>query len=47
MKKKKKNVLLAGDSYFEHLDVNKLGKRKQSVCKIAKGGRKINDVLNL
>ena len=43
--KKKKTVLLAGDSYFERLDVDKLGKRKQSVCKIAKGGRKINDVL--
>ena len=44
-KMKKKIVLLAGDSYFVRLNVDKLGKRKQSVCKIAKGGRKINDVL--
>ena len=44
-KLKKKTVLLAGDSYFERLDVDKLGKSKQSVCKVAKGGRKINDVL--
>ena len=36
---------MAGDSYFERLDVDKLGKSKQSVCKVAKGGRKINDVL--
>ena len=44
-KLKKKSVLLVGDSYFEGLDVDKLGKSKQSVCKVAKGGRKINDVL--
>ena len=38
---KKKIVLLAGDSYFERLDEKKLGKGKQDVYKIAKGGRKI------
>ena len=42
---KKKIVLLAGDSYFERLDMEKLGKGKQSVFKIAKGGRKIDAVL--
>ena len=45
LNKKKKTVLLAGDSYFERLDVDKLGKGKQSVCKVAKGGRKIEGVL--
>ena len=45
LKKKKKAVLLAGDSYFERLDVDKPGKGKQSVCKVAKGGRKIDGVL--
>ena len=45
LKKKKMTVLLAGDSYFERLDVDKLGKGKQSVCKVAKGSRKINGVL--
>ena len=43
--RKKKIVLLAGDSYFERLDMEKLGKGKQSVYKIAKGGRKIDAVL--
>ncbi len=45
MPNKKKIVLLAGDSFFERLDENKLGKGKQDVYKVAKGGRKINDVL--
>ncbi len=40
-KNKKKIVLLAGDSYFERLDEKKLGKGKQDVYKVAKGGRKI------
>ena len=35
--RKKKIMLLAGDSYFERLDMEKLGKGKQSVFKIAKG----------
>ncbi len=43
-KNKKKIVLLAGDSYFERLDEKKLGKGKQDVYKVAKGGRKIADV---
>ena len=46
-KMKKKTFLLAGDSYFERLDVDKLGKRKQSVCKIAIGGRKSMMFYNL
>ncbi len=41
---RKKIVLMAGDSFFERLDENKLGKGKQDVYKVAKGGRKINDV---
>ena len=41
---RKKIVLLAGDSFFERLDENKLGKGKQDVYKVAKGGRKIDDV---
>ena len=45
LNKKKKTVLLAGDSYFERLDADKLGKGKQSVCKVARGGRKIDGVL--
>ncbi len=40
----KKITLLAGDSFFERLDEKKLGKEKQDVFKVAKGGRKINDV---
>ena len=42
---KRKIVLLVGDSYFDRLDTNKLAKGKQSVFKVAKGGRKIDDVL--
>ncbi len=42
---RKKVILLAGDSFFERLDENKLGKGKQDVYKVAKGGRKISDVL--
>ena len=42
---KKKIVLLAGDSYFEHLDTDKLAKGKESVFKVDRGGRKIEDVL--
>ena len=41
---KEKVVLLAGDSYFDRLDVEKLAKGKQKVFKVAKGGRKIDDV---
>ncbi len=41
---KKKVTLLAGDSFFERLDEKKLGKGKQEVYKVAKGGRKINAV---
>ena len=41
---KKKVTLLAGDSYFERLDEKKLGKGKQEVFKVAKGGRKISEV---
>ena len=43
---KKKIVLLAGDSYFERLDEEKLGKGKQTIYKVAKGGRKIDNVLD-
>ena len=43
---KKKVVLLAGDSYFHRLDEEKLGKGKQPVYKVAKGGRKIDDILH-
>ena len=42
---KRKIVLLVGDSYFDRLDTNKLAKGKQSVFKVAKGGREIDDVL--
>ena len=42
---KRKIVLLVGDLYFDQLDTNKLAKGKQSVIKVAKGGRKIDDVL--
>ena len=41
---RKKIVLLAGDSYFERLDEKRLGKGKQEVYKVAKGGRKISQV---
>ncbi len=41
---KKKITLLAGDSFFERLDEKRLGKGKQDVYKVAKGGRKITDV---
>ncbi len=41
---RKKVTLLAGDSFFERLDVKKLGKEKQEVYKVAKGGRKISAV---
>ena len=41
---KKKVILLAGDSFFERLDVKKLSKGKQTVVKISRGGRKICDV---
>ena len=43
---KKKVVLLAGDSYFHRLDEEKLGKGKQPIYKVAKGGRKIDDFLH-
>ena len=35
---------MADDSFFERLDENKLGKGKQEVYKVAKGGRKIDAV---
>ena len=38
---KKKVTLFAGDSFFARLDDNKLGKGKEEVYNIAKGGRKI------
>ena len=41
----KKVTLLAGDSYFARLDKNKLSKGKEEVFNIAKGGRKISQVL--
>ena len=41
---KKKVILVAGDSFHERLDADKLGKGKQTVVKVSKGGRKINDV---
>ncbi len=41
---RKKVTLLAGDSFFERLDEKKLGKGKQEVHKVAKGGRKIDAV---
>ena len=41
---RKKVTLLAGDSYFERLDIEKLGKGKQDVYKVARGGRKITQV---
>ena len=43
---KKKIILLAGDSYFERLEMEKLAKGKQTVFKVAKGGRKIDAVLH-
>ena len=41
---KKKIVLLAGDSFFARLDEKKLGKDKQEVYNVAKGGQKISQV---
>lgn len=41
---KKRITLLAGDSFYKNLDTAKLGKGKQTVVKIAKGGRKMEDV---
>lgn len=41
---KKKITLLAGDSYFARLDEKKLGKGKEEVYNVAKGGRKISQV---
>ena len=43
---KKKVVLMAGDSFYERLDVARLSKGKQTVVKFSKGGRKIDDVHN-
>ena len=42
---KKKISLLAGDSYFARLDAGKLGKGKQAVYNISKGGSKVDAVL--
>ena len=42
----KKVTLLAGDSYFARLEKNKLSKGKEEVFNIAKGGRKISQVLH-
>ena len=44
-RQKKKIVLLAGDSYFARLDADKLGKGKQTVYNISKGGSKIDAVM--
>ncbi len=41
---KKKIVLMAGDSFFERLDQNKLAKGKQTVFNVGKGGHKIDAV---
>ena len=41
---KKRITLLAGDSLYKGLDTEKLGKGKQTVVKIAKGGRKMEEV---
>ena len=38
---KPKVTLMAGDSFFERLSADKLGKRKKRVINIAKGGSKI------
>ena len=43
---KKKVVLMAGDSFYERLDVTRLSKGRQTVVKVSKGGRKIDDVYN-
>ena len=42
---RKKISLLAGDSYFARLDADKLGKGKQAVYNISKGGSMIDAVL--
>ncbi len=42
---KKNIVLVAGDSFAARLDVKLLGKGKQDVHSIAKGGRKISEVM--
>lgn len=42
---RKSITLVAGDSFFARLDADRLGKKKQNVINIAKGGSKIDTVL--